>query len=128
VPFLDHVTIRASDLDASVDFYRVALRETGFEAAPYESDLGAEWNDFSIGPATLERPPTRRLHLAFAAPSRAHVDRFHAALTGAGYRSDGEPGPRPQYRDDYYGAFVLDPDGHNVEAVLHDRRGGEPGS
>ena len=64
-------------------------------------------------------PVTRRLHIGFAAPSREHVDAFWRAGTAAGYESDGEPGPRPQYSDDYYGAFLLDPDGNSVEAVHH---------
>jgi catechol 2,3-dioxygenase-like lactoylglutathione lyase family enzyme len=66
-------------------------------------------------------PLTRRLHVAFAAPSRAHVDAFWRALTAADHRDDGAPGPRPQYSPDYYGAFVLDPDGNSVEAVHHGR-------
>jgi predicted lactoylglutathione lyase len=60
---------------------------------------------------------TRRLHLALAAPSRAGVDAFWRAGTEAGYRDDGAPGPRPQYGEDYYGGFLLDPDGNSVEAV-----------
>ena len=62
---------------------------------------------------------TRRLHIGFAAPSREHVDAFWRAGTDAGYRDDGAPGPRPQYREDYYGAFLLDPDGNSAEAVHH---------
>ena len=58
-------------------------------------------------------------HVAFLAESRAKVDAFHAAALGAGGRDNGAPGQRPQYHRDYYGAFVLDPDGHNVEAVCH---------
>jgi catechol 2,3-dioxygenase-like lactoylglutathione lyase family enzyme len=64
-------------------------------------------------------PLTRRLHAGFAAPSRGHVDAFWRALVDAGYRDDGSPGPRPRYRPDYYGAFILDPDGNSVEAVHH---------
>ena len=62
---------------------------------------------------------TRRLHIGFAAPSREHVDAFWRTGTAAGYESGGEPGPRPQYSDDYYGAFLLDPDGNSIEAVHH---------
>ena len=62
---------------------------------------------------------TRRLHIAFVAPSREHVDEFWRVGIAAGYRDDGEPGPRPQYRDDYYGSFLLDPDGNSAEAVHH---------
>jgi hypothetical protein len=65
---------------------------------------------------------TRRLHIAFVAPSRAGVDEFWRAGTSAGYRDDGRPGARPQYSAGYYGAFLLDPDGNSTEAVHH----GEP--
>jgi catechol 2,3-dioxygenase-like lactoylglutathione lyase family enzyme len=69
---------------------------------------------------------TRRLHIAFVAPSPLHAERFWRVGTEAGYRDDGAPGPRPQYGDDYYGAFLLDPDGNSAEAVHHWslRRGG----
>ena len=69
--------------------------------------------------STTSSSVTRRLHVGFAAPTRTHVDAFWHAGTAAGYESDGEPGPRPQYSDDYYGAFLLDPDGNSVEAVHH---------
>jgi catechol 2,3-dioxygenase-like lactoylglutathione lyase family enzyme len=113
-PYLDHLGMSVSDLAASAAFYRLALGEP-----THEGSLGPEWDDFAIGQATPERPPARRLHVAFAAPSRDHVDRFHERLTAAGHESAGAPGPRPQYRDDYYGAFVLDPDGNSAEAVHH---------
>jgi catechol 2,3-dioxygenase-like lactoylglutathione lyase family enzyme len=64
-------------------------------------------------------PATRGLHIGFVAPSRAHVDELWRVGTSAGYRDDGAPGPRPQYRDDYYGSFLLDPDGNSAEAVHH---------
>ena len=66
--------------------------------------------------------PDGNMHLAFPAPDRATVDRFHAAVTGAGYRDNGPPGERPRYHPGYYGAFVHDPDGNNIELVHHDRR------
>jgi predicted lactoylglutathione lyase len=78
-----------------------------------------EWSDFSLSPANDEKPVTRGLHLGFAAPSREHVDAFWQAGVEAGYRDDGEPGPRPQYGPDYYGGFLLDPDGNSAEAVHH---------
>jgi hypothetical protein len=62
---------------------------------------------------------TRRLHIGFGASSREHVEAFWRAGTDAGHRDDGAPGPRPEYRDDYYGSFLLDPDGNSVEAVHH---------
>jgi catechol 2,3-dioxygenase-like lactoylglutathione lyase family enzyme len=105
----DHVTIRVSDLEASKRFY-------GLLFAAVERP---EPNELSIAQASAERPVTRRLHLGFVAPSRAHVDAFWRKATAAGYRDDGEPGLRPQYKEDYYGAFVLDPDGNSAEAVHH---------
>jgi hypothetical protein len=66
--------------------------------------------DFSLAAANDERPPTRRLHIGFLAPSRDHVDEFWRVGTAAGFRDDGAPGPRPEYSEDYDGAFLLDPD------------------
>ena len=122
----DHVTIRVADRAASERFYDTVLATLGVEelrrAGPYP-----EWGDFSIAEATEEQPVTRRLHLAFFAPSRAVVDEFWRVGTAAGYRDDGAPGLRPQYSEDYYGGFLLDPDGNSVEAVHHGRPR-EPGS
>jgi catechol 2,3-dioxygenase-like lactoylglutathione lyase family enzyme len=114
----DHVTIRASDSDSSERFYATVLRAIGSEPA-HTGDLGPEWDDFSLTQATDDRPVTKRLHIGFVAPSREHVDAFWQAGTDAGYTDDGPPGPRPQYRHDYYGAFLLDPDGNSIEAVHH---------
>jgi catechol 2,3-dioxygenase-like lactoylglutathione lyase family enzyme len=127
----DHVTIRVSDRAASEDFYALVLRTLGIGIS-VRSKSYVEWDDFALALANVEtrmmnaKPPTRRLHAAFAAPSREHVDEFWRVGTEAGYRDNGAPGPRPQYRDDYYGAFLLDPDGNSVEAVHHSalRRGG----
>lgn len=121
----DHVTIRASDRAASEAFYATVLAALGVEPSHRGADF-AEWDDFSLSQADERRPVTRRLHVAFVAPSREHVDTFWRAGREAAYRDDGAPGPRPQYRDDYYGAFLLDPDGNSVEAVHHGalRRGG----
>jgi catechol 2,3-dioxygenase-like lactoylglutathione lyase family enzyme len=121
----DHVTIRASDRAASERFYRTVLPTLGIEPTHVGEDF-VEWDDFSLAQATADRSPTRRLHIGFVAPSRAEVEAFWSAGTDAGYRDDGAPGPRPQYRDDYYGAFLLDPDGNSAEAVHHGalRRGG----
>jgi catechol 2,3-dioxygenase-like lactoylglutathione lyase family enzyme len=98
------VTVHASDLEASRRFY--------------ETLLGGEWGNFAIAPAA---EPTRHLHIAFVAASRDEVDAFWQRGVDAGYESDGEPGPRPQYDTDYYGAFLLDPDGNSVESVHHGR-------
>jgi catechol 2,3-dioxygenase-like lactoylglutathione lyase family enzyme len=121
----DHVTIRVSDRAASEAFYATVLRTLGIEPTAGDEDY-AEWDDFSLASAAERKPPTRRLHIGFVAPSRELVDEFWRVGTEAGHRDDGAPGPRPQYRDDYYGAFLLDPDGNSVEAVHHGalRRGG----
>jgi catechol 2,3-dioxygenase-like lactoylglutathione lyase family enzyme len=125
VSVFDHVGIRVSDLHASRQFYETVLGAVEIEQS-YADERLVEWDDFAMSPATAEKPVTRRLHVAFAAPSRAHVDRFWEAGTEAGYRDDGPPGPRPEYRADYYGSFLLDPDGNSAEAVHHGalRRGG----
>jgi catechol 2,3-dioxygenase-like lactoylglutathione lyase family enzyme len=112
----DHVTIRATDRRASERFYGTVLRTLGIERTSSGDDL-SEWDDFSVAPAGSENPPTRRLHVGFVAPTRAHVDEFWRAGTAAGYRDDGPPGPRPRYTEDYYGSFLLDPDGNSAEAV-----------
>jgi predicted lactoylglutathione lyase len=94
------------------------LRVLGTEKA-HSGELFAEWGDFSLAQAGADKPVTRNLHVAFASPSRAHVDEFWSVGTDAGYADDGPPGPRQQYRYDYYGAFLLDPDGNSAEAVHH---------
>ncbi len=73
---------------------------------------------FSSAPTPC-RPPERRTFLAFQAPDRATVNRFHAAAIAAGGKEHGKPGVREQYHAGYYGAFVIDPDGNNIEAVFH---------
>ena len=112
----DHVTIRASDRAASERFYDTVLPTLGI-AKTHGDEHFAEWDDFSLALASGEKPVTRRLHIAFVAPSRDVVDEFWRTGTDAGYRDDGAPGPRPQYGDDYYGGFLLDPDGNSAEAV-----------
>jgi len=121
----DHVTIRASDATASRRFYTAVLQALGIHPT-YDGTDFVEWDDFGVKDATPDRGPTRHLHVAFVAPSREHVDRFWHDGVERGYEDAGRPGPRPQYRPEYYGAFLLDPDGNSVEAVHHDdtRRGG----
>jgi catechol 2,3-dioxygenase-like lactoylglutathione lyase family enzyme len=116
----DHVTIRASDRDASRRFYETVLATLG-RSPSHVGDEFVEWDDFSLAEARADRPPTRRLHLAFAAPSRAAVDSFWRTAVDAGFRSDGEPGLRPEYHSEYYGAFVVDPDGNSAEACIGHR-------
>lgn len=104
---LRRVTVRASDAAASRLFY-----ETVFKALPAE----AAWSQLALE-AAKEGAVTRRLHVGFATGTRAEVDEFWRAGTAAGYRDAGAPGQRPQYAPDYYGSFLLDPDGNSVEAV-----------
>lgn len=111
----ERLTLRAGDRAASQRFYATVLEP-----------LGGARDDFSLAAADLRHPPTRRLHLAFFAPTREAVDAFWRAGTAAGHRDAGAPGPRTQYAADYYGAFVFDPDGNSAEAVHHGRTR-EPG-
>jgi catechol 2,3-dioxygenase-like lactoylglutathione lyase family enzyme len=115
----DHVTIRVTDRAASERFYDTVLGVIGIDAE-LTGDQGTEWDDFSLTEATAWSPVTRGLHIGFGTSSRERVDEFWRVGTAAGYPSDGEPGPRPQYGGDYYGGFLLDPDGNSVEAVHFD--------
>ncbi len=121
----DHVTIRVSDRTASERFYETVLTPLGIDRT-YRTGTFTEWQDFSLTGADDASPPSRRLHVGFVAPSREQVDEFWREGTEAGYAGDGSPGPRPEYSHDYYGAFLLDPDGNSAEAVHHGdlRRGG----
>jgi catechol 2,3-dioxygenase-like lactoylglutathione lyase family enzyme len=116
---IDHVTVRVADPAAMRAFYDRAFELLGFSGERHEGDLGVEWGDFSFSEATPERPTTEAFHIAFTANSQELVGNWWRGMIEAGYRSDGEPGPRPQYRPDYYGAFVLDDQGNSVEAVTH---------
>jgi catechol 2,3-dioxygenase-like lactoylglutathione lyase family enzyme len=116
VDVFDHVTIRVSDREASRRFYETVLAPLG-HAISHSGSHFDEWHDFGVAQARDDRPVTRGLHVAFVARSSEEVDAFWQAGTKAGYVSDGEPGLRPQYSPDYYGAFLLDPDGNSAEAV-----------
>ncbi|HEX3977946.1 MAG TPA: VOC family protein [Solirubrobacteraceae bacterium] len=118
---IDHVSVGVSDLPGSIEFYTRALAPLGFTAlGPWRADahemsFGVEGaNDFAV---SVDHPVSAGVHVCFAADSREQVDAFHAAALAAGGRDNGAPGLRPEYSEGYYGAFVLDPDGHNVEAV-----------
>jgi catechol 2,3-dioxygenase-like lactoylglutathione lyase family enzyme len=111
----DHVTIRVSDRAASERFYTTVLSVLGLETD--RGRLFTEWADFSLAQADDEFPLTRNLHVGFFAPSHELVDAFWQAGVDAGYRDDGPPGPRRKHGPDYYGGFLLDPDGNSVEAV-----------
>ena len=114
----DHVTIRVSDREVSERFYNTVLETLGIQTT-YSDARFAEWDDFSLTAADDVTPVTRGLHIGFGARSREHVEAFWRAGTEAGHRDDGAPGPRPEYRDDYFGCFLLDPDGNSAEAVHH---------
>jgi catechol 2,3-dioxygenase-like lactoylglutathione lyase family enzyme len=123
---IDHVSIGVSDISRSIAFYDSALAPLGVKRLVAYGD--AEAPDH-VGYGDGKRPhfwlrrgePTQGyVHLAFTAPARELVDAFHDAALKGGGRDNGPPGPRPHYHPGYYGAFVLDPDGCNVEAVHHD--------
>jgi len=124
---LDHITIHVSDFARSRAFYQSALAALGYVPRKvFETDMGFGAGDpaypgnpggeFWIHEGT---PCTPRVHVAFRARSRDEVDAFHRAALAAGGRDNGAPGLRPHYHPNYYGAFILDPDGYNIEAVYH---------
>ncbi|HEX3883325.1 MAG TPA: VOC family protein [Stellaceae bacterium] len=120
---LDHVTIGVISLAQSTAFYDRALKPLGVERLAVD---GAKFAGYGTGKQAFfwigEREEVvSGVHVAFAAPDRAMVDAFHAAAIAAGGHDNGPPGLRPRYHGNYYGAFVLDPDGHNIEAVCHVR-------
>jgi catechol 2,3-dioxygenase-like lactoylglutathione lyase family enzyme len=114
----DHVTLRVADRAAGERFYTTVLGTLGVEQT-YSGREFAEWDDLSLAQADAGHPPTRHLHVGIAARSRELAEAFWEAGRAAGYRDAGAPGPRPQYRHDYFGAFLLDPDGNSIEAVHH---------
>src|SRR5262244_6928 len=117
---IDHTGVTVSDVAKSKAFYSAALGPLGYAIIMEVEDavgLGVPPKpDFWIGKAKKGMPP---IHVAFRAETRAQVDAFYKAAMAAGGRDNGAPGLRPHYHANYYGAFVLDPDGHNVEAVCH---------
>ena len=129
---IDHTGIIVSAFNRSRAFYETALAPIGYTllmnfpaAMTGTTDVAgfgeAPNPDFWIYGATPARPVNHPpLHVAFRVASRAMVDAFHQAALTAGATDNGAPGPRPHYHANYYGAFVLDPDGHNIEAVCHD--------
>jgi catechol 2,3-dioxygenase-like lactoylglutathione lyase family enzyme len=116
---LDHLKLYVADAEASRAFYEAGLAPLGYSVlmspAPGVVGMGRDRPDFWLQPGE----PRTVCHVAFRADSREEVDAFHAAALAAGGRDNGPPGERPQYHAGYYGAFVLDPDGNNVEAVCH---------
>ena len=117
---IDHMALLVADLDASVAFYTRALAPLGYElvmrGAGFAGFGVAGKGHFWIGTGK----PTDKLHVAFRARGRAEVRAFHSAALAAGGKDNGPPGVREMYHPNYYGAFIHDPDGHNIEAVCHD--------
>ncbi len=111
---LDHVHLRVRDLEASKRFYRGALEPLGL----WLTGEGDDWFAADELFVSADGPPTTGLHLAFQTPDRETVARFHEAGLAAGGQDNGSPGERSYHRG-YYGAYVLDADGNNVEAVFH---------
>jgi catechol 2,3-dioxygenase-like lactoylglutathione lyase family enzyme len=124
---LDHVSLGVTDLARSRRFYDAALRPLGIVrtvdfGANRGSDYGAMAGSLGVEFTITVEPsvaPVSGMHVCFRAPDRAAVHAFHRAALAAGGRDDGKPGLRPLYHPDYFGAFVLDPDGHRIEAVCH---------
>ena len=118
---LDHVSLGVSDFARSRAFYDRALAPLGLKVLMGDDSTFGGYGDarpfFWIGKAAAD--PSARADIAFTAGDRRAVDSFYAAAMAAGGRDNGGPGLRPQYHADYYGAFVFDPDGNNVEAVCH---------
>lgn len=116
---IDHISIGVRDLEKSKAFYAAALAPLGYALMmefPGVAGLGEKGKpDFWLGAGEVGA----RHHVAFLAPDRKTVDAFYEAAIRAGGKDNGAPGLRPQYHPNYYGAFVLDPDGHNIEAVCH---------
>jgi catechol 2,3-dioxygenase-like lactoylglutathione lyase family enzyme len=127
-PRLDHVGLDVSDYETSKVFYEKVLAPLGMqllmEPVADVGGFGADFPFFRIG--KRDRGPDSGVHVAFTAENRESVDAFHAAAIEAGATDNGGPGLREIYHPDYYGAFVLDPDGNNVEAVCHHAQGGRP--
>jgi catechol 2,3-dioxygenase-like lactoylglutathione lyase family enzyme len=125
---IDHIGMPVGDIARATEFYLKALAPLGIaivmQVSAEESGhgaavgFGANFKPFFwIGEA--ESLGGGHVHVAFVAPNRQAVDAFYAAAIAAGARDNGKPGLRPHYHANYYGAFVLDPDGHNIEAVCH---------
>jgi catechol 2,3-dioxygenase-like lactoylglutathione lyase family enzyme len=118
---IDHVAIRVNDVEASTSFYSTIAAAVGLTIRRQTADhavfsVGASDGFFSV----IAGEATQNIHVAFSGEDD-DVRRFHAEATAAGYRSNGEPGERPRYHPGYYSAFVVDPDGNNIEVVNHHR-------
>jgi catechol 2,3-dioxygenase-like lactoylglutathione lyase family enzyme len=118
---IDHVAIRVTDVEASTAFYSKIGPAAGLtirRQAPDRTSFAVGTSDGVL--SVIAGEPTQNIHIAFSGDDN-DVRRFHADATAAGYRSNGEPGERARYHDGYYAAYVLDPDGNNIEVVNHHR-------
>jgi catechol 2,3-dioxygenase-like lactoylglutathione lyase family enzyme len=116
---LDHISIKVKNLESSKRFYTAALAPLGF-TVQYE-DKGTAGYGPNGAPALwlAQSEPGGPVHIAFVAKDRVAVNAFHAAALKQSGKDNGAPGLRPEYHANYYGAFVKDPDGNNIEAVCH---------
>ena len=118
---IDHVTANVSNVESAVPFYEQALAPLGYSVAA----SGDGWADFATGGGGIpdfwlgSAGDRGAAHYAFSAPDRATVDRFYEAALAAGATDNGPPGLREHYHENYYAAYVHDPDGNNIEAVCH---------
>jgi catechol 2,3-dioxygenase-like lactoylglutathione lyase family enzyme len=119
----DHITLRVPDLASARGAFGTVLDQLEIEQTASTPSLSV-WGNFALTQTDEEHPIARRFHLAFIAPTRAHVDRFGRAGVDAGFADDGPAGPRPHYADDYYAAYLKDGAGNSFEAVHRD--GGRP--
>jgi len=116
---IDHLWVRVRDLEPARRFYTAVAPAVEVHVKDRGDSLQLETETGSC--TILEGPPTANLHLAFGVADNTTVDAFHAAGLTAGARDNGGPGERPVYHAGYYGAYLLDPDGNNIEAVCHNR-------
>ena len=118
---IQHLWLRTRDVAAAKRFYETVAPVVGLDVihdSPERLQFSDGRGNFTFVPGAR---PTENVHLAFGVSDLATVVRFHDVATASGYADNGLPGERPQYHPGYYGSFVFDPDGHNVEAVFHDR-------
>jgi catechol 2,3-dioxygenase-like lactoylglutathione lyase family enzyme len=115
----DHITLRVADRAVASSAFTAVLDELEIEQTTSTPSLSL-WGNFALTLTDEEHPIARRVHIAFIAPTPAHVDRFGQAGIDAGFAVDGPAGPRPDYADDYYAAFLKDPAGNSFEAVHRD--------
>jgi catechol 2,3-dioxygenase-like lactoylglutathione lyase family enzyme len=123
---IDHVSIGASDLERAARFYEAVLGTLGYAklaVRPKTLGFGKQYPEFWLNhrPSMTPVPADNGVHFCLRAKSREAVDAFHAAALAAGGFSDGAPGPRPEYHENYYAAFIRDPDGNRIEAVYFAR-------